>query len=155
MPAIPPLGAPCALSIPLPLTYCSILPAPGPREDSGQQEAQAHGRPPRFLRPPILAQSLAPPQATEERRKLTSCCWFCLQGTKLRRWGIQPLASAGEGGDTLCGPGALPGPYQPQESQHLEDLGCHLSARPWRVQGYFSGLGEDSSLYPVGTPGSW
>lgn len=123
----------------------------GRQGGTGGSDSRAH---PQSPSPSIRAQSLAALQATEEGQKLTSCCWFCLQGTKLSWCGIQPLASAGEGGDTLCGPGAVPGPYQPQESQHLEDLGCPLSARPWRLQGYFSDLGEDSSLCPAGTPGS-
>lgn len=76
--------------------------------------------------------------------------WFCLQGREFRRWGIWPLASPGEGGTPLCGP------WQLWDLIHQRGTGI------WRIltvnqepdpggrggQGYFPGLGEDSSGDP-------
>lgn len=167
MPAVPPLGCPQ-----LPVCPTEDLSGPHVRLNSsnartrgrvaGNRGAQTHGDTPRSPEPPILAQSLDPPQTTGEMG--TPNLLLALSpGIRASsdNWGMQLAGrralgtSQGDGGDPLCGLGAALGPYQPQGSQHLEDLGCHSKARPWRVQGYCLCLGEDSSLHSVGAPRSW
>lgn len=61
------------------------------------------------------------------------------------------LASSGEVEGTHCvAQEQLGDPISHRGASIWEVLAATQVARPWRVQGYFSGLGEDRSLCPLG-----